>query len=659
MPIGWKQRQAGKEDGGDGYFDIDNDGISFNPNTNLLQFTDVNTEFLFGDNPTTPFNSLISFSGYDGNYSGSNGLPITGGLGMAIYNVFAFAGDGAAASVYGEYAVTYVRGDINGGDVNGLYLQANNRGASNTDNIYGIYANAHAEATASGEAVGITGVGLKGNLNATPLIVGIRGVTAGHFNGTDTAIAGDFEAQKQVSGAESIDKSISIRARHLITLGTVDEAYGLSLSGWSNSATVNTSYGIYADTSIDIGTTKYFIYSLSTSPSYLSGRMFIEAPAHYISASLASSRLQLGDTTPVSRSGTVVDYTLVALNYVTNAVNNYSTQGIETIAAYSGTGTTPNVKGLYAGATISTASVPKAGSVQALDVSALVSTSTNGAATIRGLNLQAGAGTNGGTVDNMEAIKAHMYSNNGTTVTAASFFKTTAGFAGSGSFGSVRGLDLTGWSTIPVTNSYGIYADTSIDRGSTLKYFIYSLSTSPSLFSGEVQVPDEAFASGWNGDLSVPTKNAVFDELTRNDSNVKTSAEVFTNNGTTWVGLFSSIATKTSEPITVHGMVKFSRSAGTDVFEFDFDDGTATFSSFWVEVVFYSAAGAYNSTQIVTSITTVITSPIADGYFTFNGAGIPSNDGVSWGIRARQNLGLAATNTVEALSYVDLHRKIA
>lgn len=57
---------------------------------------------------------------------------------------------------------------------------------------------------------------------------------------------------------------------------------------------------------------------------------------------------------------------------------------------------------------------------------------------------------------------------------------------GSGAIsGVVKGLDLSAWSGIAPATSYGIYADSSIDVGST-KYFIYSLSTSPSLFSGSL-----------------------------------------------------------------------------------------------------------------------------------------------------------------------------
>lgn len=82
-----------------------------------------------------------------------------------------------------------------------------------------------------------------------------------------------------------------------------------------------------------------------------------------------------------------------------------------------------------------------------------------------------------------------------------------------GTIGTRYGLSIDGWAnTGTITTSYGIYIDTSIDSG-TNKYCIYSLSTSPSIFSGDVSVPDEAYGAGWNGSLEVPTKNAIYDKI--------------------------------------------------------------------------------------------------------------------------------------------------
>jgi hypothetical protein len=80
---------------------------------------------------------------------------------------------------------------------------------------------------------------------------------------------------------------------------------------------------------------------------------------------------------------------------------------------------------------------------------------------------------------------------------------------------SLRGLSLDSWvfaGGSGVGTSYGIYADASIDIGTT-RYFIYSLSTSPSLFSGDIRVPNDPYGPSWNGNVAVPTKDAVYDKI--------------------------------------------------------------------------------------------------------------------------------------------------
>jgi hypothetical protein len=89
----------------------------------------------------------------------------------------------------------------------------------------------------------------------------------------------------------SLDKLIGARVR-ILNIGTTAQTVlfqgaldsnfsgstitllkGLDLSGWVNAGTVTTSYGIYMDSSIDVGATKYAFYSLSTSPSLFSGNV--------------------------------------------------------------------------------------------------------------------------------------------------------------------------------------------------------------------------------------------------------------------------------------------------------------------------------------------------------------------------------------------------
>jgi len=76
----------------------------------------------------------------------------------------------------------------------------------------------------------------------------------------------------------------------------VTRAYGLALSGWSGAA--GTSYGIYMDNSIDIGTTtKYAIYSSSASNSYFAGKIGIGTTTPATALHIA------GATTPTLRIG--------------------------------------------------------------------------------------------------------------------------------------------------------------------------------------------------------------------------------------------------------------------------------------------------------------------------------------------------------------------
>lgn len=57
--------------------------------------------------------------------------------------------------------------------------------------------------------------------------------------------------------------------------------------------------------------------------------------------------------------------------------------------------------------------------------------------------------------------------------------------------------------------AYGLYIK-DVDGGDT-NYAIYSETTALSHFDGDIEVPDEAYGSGWNGSLEVPTKNAIYD----------------------------------------------------------------------------------------------------------------------------------------------------
>lgn len=61
------------------------------------------------------------------------------------------------------------------------------------------------------------------------------------------------------------------------------------------------------------------------------------------------------------------------------------------------------------------------------------------------------------------------------------------------------------------SNAYGIYISSFSSADNN--YPIYSSSTGTSYFAGDIQVPDEAYGSGWNGSIEVPTKNAIYDKI--------------------------------------------------------------------------------------------------------------------------------------------------
>jgi hypothetical protein len=119
----------------------------------------------------------------------------------------------------------------------------------------------------------------------------------------------------------------------------------------------------------------------------------------------------------------------------------------------------------------------------------------------------------------------------GSAVGSAYLIHSQLNINSSGSITSLYGLAISSWgsNTGTITTSYGIYADDTISKGTT-SYFIYSLSTAPSLFSGTVTVPDDVYdATAWNGNLTVPTKNAIRDKI----ENLVQSIPIFVSDETT------------------------------------------------------------------------------------------------------------------------------
>lgn len=580
---GWRQRNQGLPDGGDDYFDIDDDGISFNEAEGYIQFTDVNLRVISDDAWAIPSTWDIQdrFGNYNGDYSGIVGIELSDptilGIGQLIQ--YKWHGNGGTAkTTYGKFANYYTSGDINGGGVVGEYIEANNRVSSNTNYLYGISVTGHAESTVTTEAIGVYGAGLKGNLNGTPKIIGVKGVVAGHSNGTDVFIAGEFEARRQLTG-ETVSELVAVKPFLNVTNGTVTSGFGINLSDWVFSGgTVDTSYGIYADTSIDIGTTKYFIYSSSTSQSIIAGAVLIASTTLEFAQTFISTDLVVGSTAYTTKSGTFGHRALTVNFYNNSTENSKVNYAFIYTNSYNGTGTSPYVRGIE-GLSVTRTTSPKAGGISGADFYAL-SGSPNGSAYNFGVGATVGTTISGGTVDAANGFVATMQVVNGTAITTATGFVSSFQHAGTGNFGTVYGIRISGWSAFTATNSYGLYIDSSIDRGGTLKYAIYSLSTSPSLFSGSVEVPDVAYdGTTWNGDNTVPTKNSIRD-LTE-DARPVSTADVFSSQddlASAPIVLTKNVATGASK---IEAIIHFTdASAGVAGIKLDFGGGTATIGSF-------------------------------------------------------------------------------
>lgn len=159
---------------------------------------------------------------------------------------------------------------------------------SGTSRIYGTYSNVDLGAPFTEAYGGLFTVNSGGSgATGAGTLVGVMGaVGMAHNANTDKAFAGDFWLCSSTSSPSVVNVAAAVRARATLQTGvTVSVLRGLSLTDWVNNGGAATiSYGIYADASIDIGTTKYFIYSLSTSPSFLSGQLSVPYAAYDRSA---------------------------------------------------------------------------------------------------------------------------------------------------------------------------------------------------------------------------------------------------------------------------------------------------------------------------------------------------------------------------------------
>lgn len=177
------------------------------------------------------------------------------------------------ATVAGSNAVKGVSSKVvntNNTDTTGVQGKGFNTGTGGGFvTIVGVDAEANYNGT--GAAYIICGNQSQGSNTGSGTAVTVQGQNSFAINlssGGATNAYGSWNEVATVSG--TIVNAVGVLSRVRRLTGAITTAKGLSLEQWAGSS-FTTSYGIYADATIDRGAIRYFIYSLSTSPSVFSG----------------------------------------------------------------------------------------------------------------------------------------------------------------------------------------------------------------------------------------------------------------------------------------------------------------------------------------------------------------------------------------------------
>lgn len=133
--------------------------------------------------------------------------------------------------------------------------------------------NAQADYNGAGTMLAVVGNQSQGSNSGSGIATNIYGQNSSAYN-LSTGGAGNvfasFNEVVTLGGTIADARGVVAKIRRIT--GAITVAKGFSLEQWSGT-NIATSYGIYADASIDVGTIRYFIYSLSTSPSFFTGAL--------------------------------------------------------------------------------------------------------------------------------------------------------------------------------------------------------------------------------------------------------------------------------------------------------------------------------------------------------------------------------------------------
>lgn len=119
-----------------------------------------------------------------------------------------------------------------------------------------------------------TGVGHLHSLGSADEVTGLLATTSASYAVTTRieAVKGDLN----IGDGGSAPLAVVLRSKYTqAATSSITDVRGVSLHGWTNTGTVTTSYGIYIDNSIDVGATKWALWSGSAAPSLLSKNLTV------------------------------------------------------------------------------------------------------------------------------------------------------------------------------------------------------------------------------------------------------------------------------------------------------------------------------------------------------------------------------------------------
>ena len=174
----------------------------------------------------------------------------------------------------GQAIALNLTGALTGGAVRAQSIDIFSNGASGTGELVGTDVNVDV----GGAWTSVYGgrfTALAGNASATVgSFYGVQGVAlAIHHNSATNAFGGDFAVSSAAGAPNTLTLGAAVNARALIRSGaTFTSISGLRVADWQLVGTAGTSYGIFIDSSIDVGSTaRWAFYSTSISPSLFSG----------------------------------------------------------------------------------------------------------------------------------------------------------------------------------------------------------------------------------------------------------------------------------------------------------------------------------------------------------------------------------------------------